>query len=219
MSMRPWTYGFDSASELVSYCAVCTDPTLWATGQTMVWAIHWSPNQFARREPSDLPWWRQNWWKVYGKQFCRTGASQFRKSDSTNLAVGGRHQCSHFLLAPCNNYFRHKTNCTALFPHTPFLPKATGSYRTYPSLVKLQPSAWVCRERPVRGQNTLMLTSFLLLHMRILVWLVMPSLNAIGTYFLDKPHNNKWLNNYFRKVMRNMDSYFEGREKVASIWE
>ena len=37
--------------------------------------------------------------------------------------------------------------------------KATGSYRTYLSLVKLQPwfGSWVCSERLALGQNTLMM--------------------------------------------------------------
>ena len=67
-----------------------------------------------------------------------------------NLTVGGRHQCSHSLLTLCNNYCRHKTNCTALFSHTPPL----------------------------------------LLRMHIPVRLVIPSLDAIRTYFLDEPR--KW---------------------------
>ena len=28
----------------------------------------------------DCPWWRQNWWKMCGKQIYRIGASQFRNS-------------------------------------------------------------------------------------------------------------------------------------------
>ena len=50
------------------------------------------------------------------------------------------------------------------------LRKATGSYRSFSSLVKLQPwflslqncglGAWVCSERPAFGQNTLMMMIF-----------------------------------------------------------
>ena len=50
---------------------------------------------------ADRPWWIQNCRKVYGKQFCRIGSSQFRNclvnsptSDNcTNLVVGGRQLC------------------------------------------------------------------------------------------------------------------------------
>ena len=53
--------------------------------------------------------------------FCWRLLLSMQKSDNcTNLAVGRRqYQCGHFLLALCNNYCSHKTNCPALFPHTP----------------------------------------------------------------------------------------------------
>ena len=63
--------------------AMCMDPTLWAT----VWSGDYVGNTL-KAEPmcttktvvADRPWWRQNWWKVCGKQFCWTGASKFRNS-------------------------------------------------------------------------------------------------------------------------------------------
>ena len=67
-----------------------------------------------------------NWWKMCGKQFCRTGSSQFLNSvvkfptsdNCMNLAVGGKlYQYSHFLLALCNNCCHHKTETALHYSH------------------------------------------------------------------------------------------------------
>ena len=63
---------------------------------------------------------------MFGKQFCRNGASKFQNSlenssrsdNCTNLAGGGRqYQCSHFLLVLCNDYCRHKTETALHYSH------------------------------------------------------------------------------------------------------
>ena len=87
---------------------------------SVVRVIHSRPNQCAWRRPS----WPTVWWKVCDKQFCRIGASQFRNSLINSprwiwyQLDSGSWQCSNIRPALCNNYFRHRTNCTALFPHS-----------------------------------------------------------------------------------------------------
>ena len=105
-------------------------PTLWVT----VWSDYGEGNSLKvellctmRTVEVDCPWCGQNWWKVCSKQFCRTGASQFRKSHNcTNCRVGRRqYKCSHFLLLLCNNYCCHET---ALFPHSLSFSTATHAH-------------------------------------------------------------------------------------------
>ena len=71
-----------------SYCTVlrennCTP----ANSEIPVWSDDGTDNSLKAESMCTMktivanrPWWCQNWWKVCGKQFCRTCASQFRNS-------------------------------------------------------------------------------------------------------------------------------------------
>ena len=76
--------GSSYCTALIENCCTVLSPANW---EIPVWSDDGAGNSL-KAEPmsttktieADRPWWRQNRWKVCGKQFCRTGSSQFRNS-------------------------------------------------------------------------------------------------------------------------------------------